>query len=252
MADQSEEGSIYMATTLKTKKNKTKESTLTQDDIVYGHIFDAILEQRLPPGTKLSEEAMGEIFGVSRTIIRRALLRLSVEQVVSIRPNRGAIVSSPSVEDAIQILKAREVLELAIVELAVANARAEQIIECRDLVKEENLAFENGDIGRGIRLSGEFHMKVASMANNAPLMTFQRSLVSQSSLIIALYESIKHTNCSFDEHSQLLDAIESRNKTKAISLMKAHLDHIKLKLKLNDHTPTNDLHAVFSNVINQS
>ncbi len=67
------------------KKSKSKEAGQTQDDIVYGHIFDAILEQRLPPGTKLSEEAMGEIFGVSRTIIRRALLRLSVEQVVNIR-----------------------------------------------------------------------------------------------------------------------------------------------------------------------
>ncbi len=54
------------------KKTKSTNPKLTQDDIVYGHIFDAILEQRLPPGTKLSEEALGEIFGVSRTIIRRA------------------------------------------------------------------------------------------------------------------------------------------------------------------------------------
>ena len=53
----------------------------TQDDMVYAHIFDAILEQRLAPGTKLSEEALGEIFGVSRTIIRRALSRLAHEQV---------------------------------------------------------------------------------------------------------------------------------------------------------------------------
>lgn len=39
------------------KKTKSTNPKLTQDDIVYGHIFDAILEQRLPPGTKLSEEA---------------------------------------------------------------------------------------------------------------------------------------------------------------------------------------------------
>lgn len=94
------------------KKTKSTNPKLTQDDIVYGHIFDAILEQRLPPGTKLSEEALGEIFGVSRTIIRRALLRLSIEQVVSTRPNRGSIVASPSVDEALQILKAREVMEL--------------------------------------------------------------------------------------------------------------------------------------------
>ena len=71
----------------------------TQDDIVYAHIFEAILEQRLAPGTKLSEEALGEIFGVSRTIIRRALSRLAHESVVLLRPNRGAVVASPTVEE---------------------------------------------------------------------------------------------------------------------------------------------------------
>ncbi|WP_434362420.1 GntR family transcriptional regulator [Parasalinivibrio latis] len=231
------------------KKSKSKETGQTQDDIVYGHIFDAILEQRLPPGTKLSEEAMGEIFGVSRTIIRRALLRLSVEQVVNIRPNRGAIVSSPTVEEAKQILKAREVLELAIVELAAEHATAEQVAQCREMVAEEHQAFEKGDLGRGIRLSGEFHIKMAAMANNPPLMSFQRSLVSQSSLIIALYESAKHTNCSFDEHTQLLDAIEAKDKERAIELMRIHLDHIKSKLKLDEENTPSDLHAVFSNVV---
>ena len=44
------------------KPNKTgKTRTGTQDDIVYAHIFDAILEQRLAPGTKLSEEALGAV-----------------------------------------------------------------------------------------------------------------------------------------------------------------------------------------------
>ncbi|MCF5602574.1 GntR family transcriptional regulator, partial [Pseudomonas syringae] len=73
--------------------------SVTQDDVVYEHIFDAILEQRLAPGTRLSEEALGEIFGVSRTIIRRALSRLGHEGVVLLRPNRGAVVASPSVEE---------------------------------------------------------------------------------------------------------------------------------------------------------
>ena len=83
----------------------------TQDDIVYAHIFEAILEQRLAPGTKLSEEALGEIFGVSRTIIRRALSRLAHESVVLLRPNRGAVVASPSVEEARQVFMARRLVE---------------------------------------------------------------------------------------------------------------------------------------------
>ena len=93
----------------------------TQDDIVYAHIFEAILEQRLAPGTKLSEEALGEIFGVSRTIIRRALSRLAHESVVLLRPNRGAVVASPTVEEARQVFFSRRLVELMGGEMAVSS-----------------------------------------------------------------------------------------------------------------------------------
>lgn len=231
------------------KNIKTKVAGQTQDDVVYCHIFDAILEQRLPPATKLSEEALAEIFGVSRTIIRRALLRLSLEQVVVIRPNRGAMVAAPTVDEAKQIFKAREVMEIAITELAVQNATKAQIDECRKLVVKENQAFDHGDYGSGLRLSGEFHIKLAEMAENAPLLAFQRSLVSQTSLLIAQYETGNNSNCSLDEHTILLDAIEAGDSDKAIELMQEHLDHIRSKLNLDGNTASNDLHVVFSDLL---
>ena len=231
------------------KNIKTKVAGQTQDDVVYCHIFDAILEHRSPPATKRPEEALAEIFSVSRTIIRRALLRLSMEQVVSIRPNRGAMVSAPTKEEAKQIIKAREVMELAIIELAVEHATTAKIEECRRLVEKENEAFDNGDYGKGLRLSGEFHIKLAEMANNAPLLAFQRSLVSQTSLLIAQYETGNHSNCSQDEHTQLLDTIESGDTEQAISLMEEHLSHIRSKLNLDSNAASNDLHVVFSDLL---
>lgn len=226
-----------------------KSSSSTQDDIVYEYIFDAILEQRLAPGTKLSEEALCEIFGVSRTIIRRALLRLSHEQVVSIRPNRGAVVAAPSVEEARQIFAARRVVELAVIELAVKNATVESLGRIRNMVQEEQDAFDRGDIGSGIRLSGEFHLELARIANNTPLLNFQRSVVSQTSLIIAQYEVGHQTHCSFNEHEALLLAIESGDATRAVTMMKEHLDHIEGKLNLDNESASTDLHVVFSEVV---
>lgn len=170
----------------------------TQDEIVYAHIFDAILEQRLAPGTKLSEEALGEIFGVSRTIIRRALSRLA---------------------------------------------------ELREMVVQEQSSFARGDRGAGIRLSGEFHLKLAEMARNAPLVSFQRSLVSQTSLIIAQYESGGRSHCSFDEHNEILDAIEKGDKERAVTLMMHHMEHIDSKLNLESDNASGDLHAVFSHLL---
>ena len=220
----------------------------TQDDIVYAHIFEAILEQRLAPGTKLSEEALGEIFGVSRTIIRRALSRLAHEGVVLLRPNRGAVVASPSVE-ARQVFLARRLVEKAITELAVVHATADDLLQLRKMVQDERDSFSRGDRGAGIRLSGEFHLKLAEAAKNAPLISFQRSLVSQTSLIIAQYESGNRSHCSYDEHMQLIDAIEARDAAQAVHLMMHHMDHIDSKLNLDEESASDDLHAVFSHLL---
>ncbi|MBC3956618.1 GntR family transcriptional regulator [Pseudomonas triticifolii] len=223
--------------------------SLTQDDVVYAHIFDAILEQRLAPGTRLSEEALGEIFGVSRTIIRRALSRLGHEGVVLLRPNRGAVVASPSVEEARQVFFARRLVEKAITELAVEHATAEQLAQLRQMVSDERDSFSRGDRGAGIRLSGEFHLQLAVAARNAPLISFQRSLVSQTSLIIAQYETGDRTHCSYDEHSQLIDAIEARDAARAVELMMHHMDHIDSKLNLDEDVISDDLQAVFSHLL---
>lgn len=221
----------------------------TQDDGVYAHIFEAILEQRLAPGNKLSEEALGDIFGVSRTIIRRALSRLGHEGVVLLRPNRGAVVASPSVEEARQVFFARRLVERAITELAVEHATAEQLAGLRQMVNEERDSFARGYRGAGIRLSGEFHLQLAVAANNAPLISFQRSLVSQTSLIIAQYESGNRSHCSWDEHNRLIDAIEARDARLAVELMMHHMDHIDSKLNLEDEGASDDLHAVFSHLM---
>ncbi len=70
-----------------------KDRSGTRDAVVYAHIFDAILEQRLAPATRLSEEALGAIFAVSRTAIRRAPSRLG-QGVVLLQPNRGALMNT--------------------------------------------------------------------------------------------------------------------------------------------------------------
>ncbi|CAM3474460.1 GntR family transcriptional regulator [Pseudomonas floridensis] len=233
----------------KTPRPAKASNGLTQDDVVYAHIFDAILEQRLAPGTRLSEEALGDIFGVSRTIIRRALSRLGHEGVVLLRPNRGAVVASPSVEEARQVFLARRLVEKAITELAVEHATAEQLARLRQMVSDERDSFSRGDRGAGIRLSGEFHLQLAVAARNAPLISFQRSLVSQTSLIIAQYETGNRTHCSYDEHNQLIDAIEARDTALAVELMMHHMDHIDSKLNLDEDVISDDLQAVFSHLL---
>ena len=59
----------------------------------------AIIDQALTPGSKLPEDSIGERMGVSRTLVREALVRLSQEGLVELRPNKGAVVARPSLEE---------------------------------------------------------------------------------------------------------------------------------------------------------
>ncbi|PMC22040.1 GntR family transcriptional regulator, partial [Klebsiella aerogenes] len=67
----------------------------------------AIVEQQLLPGSKLPEEALAEVFGVSRTGVRKALQRLAAVQMVTLTPKRGAQVASPTVDEAREIFRTR-------------------------------------------------------------------------------------------------------------------------------------------------
>ena len=103
----------------------------TQDDIVYAHIFEAILEQRLAPGTKLSEEALGEIFGVSRARVREVLARMSHEQIVEIYPQRGAYVAKPAPSQAHDVFEARRLIEPALLRRLIDTLTPERVARLR-------------------------------------------------------------------------------------------------------------------------
>src|SRR5918994_3045368 len=86
------------------------------EDSIYERILAAIFEHRLPPGTKLGEDRLASIFGVSRARIRRVLPRLAHESVVTLEPNRGAFVAKPTIAEARDVFQARRLIEPGIVD----------------------------------------------------------------------------------------------------------------------------------------
>ncbi|MGL4559417.1 MAG: GntR family transcriptional regulator, partial [Afipia sp.] len=108
--------------------NGLTETDEVAEEAIVEHIFEAIIEQRLPPGTKLSESALCEAFGVGRMRVRRSLLLLASREVVELRANRGAFVASPTAEQAAEIFEARLILEPDIARLAVERATDDDIV----------------------------------------------------------------------------------------------------------------------------
>src|SRR3954468_8852660 len=61
------------------------------DERVHRELFDAIIDHRVPPGTPLPEDTLAGAFGVSRTVVRKALLRLGHEKLAELRRNPRAV-----------------------------------------------------------------------------------------------------------------------------------------------------------------
>ncbi len=199
-------------------------------DDIYPRLFDAILEQRIAPGSRFTEESLGETFGVSRSVIRRVLAKLSHQQVIILRPNQRAQVAAPDAQQTRQILEARRMTEMTVVQLACAQATSTQIRQLRELIARERECIERDQRGPAIRLSGEFHLHLAAIAANGPLAQFLNSLVPLTSLVIAQYEAKACTYCAWQEHMAIVEAVERRDSNAAVELMTQHLDHLESKL----------------------
>ena len=203
------------------------------EDAIYERILAAIFEHRLQPGTKLGEDRLARIFGVSRARIRRILPRLAHERLVTLEPNRGAFIAKPSVAEARDIFDARRLIEPGIVARFMQSAQRGGIARLREHLGAERKARSAGDNPAIIRLSGEFHVLIAEIAGNAMLARTMHELTSLTCLIIALYDSPAVPHCRSDEHAQIVDAIAAGDKTRATRLMVDHLDHVEHGLDLN-------------------
>jgi DNA-binding GntR family transcriptional regulator len=211
-------------------------ATASKASDIYERIYEAVIEHRLVPGTKLSEERVAELFSVSRTQVRGVLQRLAAEQLVTLVPNRGAFVTTPTAEEAHDVLEARRTLEPAILARLmdrIAEGKAPGAIkQLRALVKQEQRAHAAGDRRRSVRLSGEFHVLLAQLSGSAIMVRMMRELTPLTCLAILAFEAPTVAACPDDEHGGLIDAIESGQKKAAAALMTQHLRHIEGSLNL--------------------
>lgn len=223
------------------------KSALPSVDTIHQRVLTAIVEHRLPPGTKLGEERLAKVFGVSRTQIRQVLERLAHDSIVTVMPNRGAFVSSPTVEEAREVFAARRLIEPDLIRQATHRAQRADVQRLRAHVAQESAARSVNDKRAIIRLSGEFHQLIAAIAGNRFLAKTMRELETLTSLVIILYDAPNVPACPYHEHSDLVDAIEAHDTERAAEQMIEHLRHVEASLDFERRGDNDvDFDAVFA------
>jgi len=195
--------------------------------IVLKALRRAILEQALEPGMKLPEDTIGEQFGVSRTIVRRALERLAAEELVEILPNRSASVIRPTIEQAHDLFEVRMDIEDIVVRRICGKITRAQRDELLASVEVEEAAHRSRSPDY-IRLSAQFHILLAGMTRSPLLERHLRQLIWRSAIVLRLYGRPEWED-HIHEHHHLIDLLASGDVEQSRHSMRSHLESVLIR-----------------------
>lgn len=192
-------------------------------DRAYADLKALIVGFELQPGESLSEKALSERLGLSRTPIREACQRLAREGLVRLVPGRGAFVAEISIPDVVELFQIREALEAFAARLAARNpdpALIDGLIADLDATKLD----EPADVEAYYDLSTRIDLAILEMASNSRLSRALDEVWTQ----VTRARRVASTNASrlqgsAEEHRAILSAIRSGDESVAHEAMASHV-----------------------------
>ncbi|MGW2822665.1 GntR family transcriptional regulator [Streptomyces sp. NPDC001443] len=206
----------------------------TRESHAYEGLRSLLVSGSIAPGTRLTEADLTRMFDVSRSTMRSALGRLTQEGYVTSEVNRGVRTRSFSVEEAADILEARETLESALAGKAAERATAEEIEDMRRTLQEMEEAKARGDQAAYSQGNRSFHQQVKHAAHQTTLARAYDTLLYP--MVMRQYRNLtaQHPRTgSLEEHQAIFLAILTRNPDAAVAAMRHHVGSARRALLLD-------------------
>ncbi len=224
---------------------KIKVGGRASDQQIVDKVRKAVLTQSLPPGTRLPEVTLGEIFGVSRSVVRKALTRLDAEHVVTQTPNQVARVRAPSIEETRETFAARRLVEGEVVALLAGHLKTVQLATLEKVVEKERQAHANRDEPVRIEHSLTLHHTLAELSPNRVLGNMLTDLILRTSIVIALYKRDGLASCYLEgDHVELLAHLRAGESEAARRSVADHLQALEGLMDLSARNARIDLMSI--------
>jgi DNA-binding GntR family transcriptional regulator len=203
---------------------------------IFGFVRDSIVSMELQPGQLISETALAQQFGVSRTPVREALIQLSNRGFVEVLPQRGTYVTKLCMRKIYEAQFIREALEVAVVShLAGAEQelRDQVVSKCAKILDDQKIAADDDDSLAFQNLDDDFHQSLAILTKHfrtAELIEAEKAHMDRvrnlSLHISGQYKRI------LNQHIAIIKAIKSGSADKAATAMSVHLQDVFAILEL--------------------
>ncbi|MBV9218776.1 MAG: GntR family transcriptional regulator [Methylobacteriaceae bacterium] len=191
--------------------------------IVADRIRDLIITDKLRLGEQLSENALAEQLGVSRTPVREAFLRLETERLVEVRPQRGTFVFRYDATELREICELREVLETGALRVGLARDRAGLIEALRATVEAAQAAVALGPAAYQA-FDTAFHETLLAASSNRELIgAYGRISGRVRAIRFRLTTSVRQIGASQRHHRRILDEMQAGADANAEALLARHV-----------------------------
>jgi DNA-binding GntR family transcriptional regulator len=189
-------------------------------------VRDMIIAGELTPGERVSEPALCERFGVSRTPLREALKVLAAEGLVQLLPRRGARVAQITAEEVEELFPIMGVLEGLAAERAAERATAAELARLKALHDEMRARYRAGDQGGYAKLNRAIHEAIFAIAGSGELTSqYQQMMVRIHASRFVARSSPEDWRTAVEDHERLMTALAARDGVAAFGIMRAHLAH---------------------------
>jgi DNA-binding GntR family transcriptional regulator len=194
-------------------------------------VVEAILSQKLAPGERLGEQDLADLYGVSRTLVREALMQLQARGFVEVRTRKGWYVVEPSITEARDAFAARRAVESGMLRNAPVDTQGRPlqsvIRTLRRHIDEEQQALDGSDPATRAFLLADFHVCLAECLGHKLLAGMLRDLTARTMLAAALYQSTHDARQSCAEHAQIVAALEAGDFDAAVQRLLVHIGQVE-------------------------
>ncbi|VTU23062.1 GntR family transcriptional regulator [Variovorax sp. RA8] len=198
---------------------------------ISARIVEAVMAQKLAPGSRLGEQQLAMLFDCSRTIVREALTRLAARGIVTVSARRGWFVIEPSQDEAREAFEARRVIESGLIRSA-GRIGKEALRSLKTHLQREKAALRGSDVGTRSFLLGDFHVCLAECLGNSLLADTLRDFTARTTLIAMLYQSSHDAAQSCEDHVRIVAALERGDAAGAEALMTEHIGTVQSALRV--------------------
>jgi DNA-binding GntR family transcriptional regulator len=193
-------------------------------EAVVAQLSRMIIEGALAPGTRLNERMLCDKLGVSRTPLREGFRVLAAQGLITLLPNRGAVVPELDVADIAETFEVVAGLEAMSGELACARVTDQEVNEIRALHYEMLACHAVRDLPGYYRLNRQIHDAINRAARNGVL---RQTYTNINSRLQALRFRSNFDRDKWDaavrEHSEMIEALDARDGARLAAILRAHV-----------------------------